>query len=230
MPLPPDIGERLKPIFCCSPTIGNVHRGADSMQNRRADMNVLLPEFSGRGTWSASVAFAATGSALEDASAEKQLPLAKPGQNIPRFPDFPDVGGGRRECRERRECFCRRRGNGAISGFPRRCRTRAAPGMSGKTGMFLPPLARTARFRLAGVTPLPQGCGCGDPGPALRRFRISRHPAMQFASAVRQRLTLTWRAAAAFSRRIAAATVSVIAASKPSLSPHDARARSQSAK
>ena len=108
MPLPPDIGERLKPIFCCSPTIGNVHRGADSMQNRRADMNVLLPEFSGRGTWSASVAFAATGSALEDASAEKQLPLAKPGQNIPRFPDFPDVGGGRRECRERRECFCRR--------------------------------------------------------------------------------------------------------------------------
>ena len=35
----------------------------------------------------------------------------------------------------------------------------------------------------------------GDPCPTFRRSRTGRHPAMQFASTVRQRLTLAWRAA-----------------------------------
>jgi hypothetical protein len=80
---------------------------------------------------------------------EKHLPLANSAQNIPGIPDIPDAAPNDRECRERRECSGHTGENGRDF-QPLALRTRAAPGMSGMPGMFLP-RTRTGRLYRLGI-------------------------------------------------------------------------------
>ena len=75
------------------------------------------------------------------------MPLVNSAQNIPHFPDIPDAAPNDRECRERRECSGHTSENGRDF-QPLALRTRAAPGMSGMPGMFLPPHPDGRLYRL----------------------------------------------------------------------------------
>jgi hypothetical protein len=144
---------------------------------------------------------------LRETSAGKKITPANADQNIPHFPDIsPNAALNDRECRERRECSGHT-GEDGRDFQPLALRTRAAPGMSGITGMFSLPVSQTGRLYRPRITPpcwrleITEGWSLpptpsrgGDPRSTLRRLRTRRHPAMQFAAAVRQRLKLAWRA------------------------------------